>query len=89
MAGDPGTTWKVSDIAGSRVETEAGELLGILKDVLGTGANDVFVVAGETDEILVPALKSVVLSVSAEAKKIVVRLPLGLKEIYETKKRRV
>ncbi len=78
-------TWKVSELAGSRVETEAGVFLGILKDVFGTGANDVFVVQNGSQEILVPALKTVVLEVSLSEKRIVVRLPKGLEEIYAPK----
>ena len=79
-------TWKVADLAGARVETEAGVFLGNLKDVFGTGANDVFVVANEEKEILIPALKTVVLAVSLSDMKITVRLPKGLEEIYAPKK---
>lgn len=79
-------TWKVADIAGSLVETEDGSFVGILKDVFGTGANDVFIVQKENQEILIPALKSVVLEVSLSEKKITVRLPKGLEEIYAPKK---
>ena len=77
--------WKVTELAGSRVETEEGSFLGLLKDVLPTKANDVFVIAKEDQEILIPALKSVVLKVSPEEKRITVRLPKGLEEIYASK----
>lgn len=77
--------WKVAEIAGFQVETEEGFLLGYLKDVFATGANDVFVVVLGNEEVLVPALKSVVLDVSLEKRKIVVRLPAGLREIYAPK----
>ena len=85
MSAESEPSWKVADIAGSEVETEKGERIGRLKDVLPTGANDVFVVERGRQEILVPALKSVVLSISAEEKKIVVRMPEGLEEIYAPK----
>lgn len=75
--------WKVADLAGAQVVTESGKALGQLKDVLPTGANDVFVVQSESREMLIPALKTVVLSVSVEEKKIIVKLPVGLEEIYE------
>ena len=75
-------TWKVSEIAGFRVETEEGVFLGVLKDVFGTKANDVFVVRKDAEEILVPALKSIVLDISLSEKKILVRLPKGLADIY-------
>lgn len=52
----------VSDLIGLTVLSEKGEKLGILKDVLKTAANDVYVVKGER-EILVPAVKEYVLSI--------------------------
>ena len=52
----------VSDLIGLSVLSEKGEKLGILKDVLKTAANDVYVVKGER-EILVPAVKEYVLSI--------------------------
>ena len=79
-------TWKVAEIAGSRVETEEGVFVGVLKDVFGTGANDVFVVQNGEQEVLIPALKSVILKVSLSEKKITVRLPKGLEDIYAPKK---
>ena len=67
--------------------TEEGEFLGVLEDVFGTHANDVFVVRNGEREYLVPALKSVVLEVSLSEKKIRVRLPQGLRDIYEPPKK--
>lgn len=52
----------VSDLIGLSVLSEKGKKLGILKDVLKTAANDVYVVKGER-EILVPAVKEYVLSI--------------------------
>ncbi|OGR83476.1 MAG: hypothetical protein A2902_05320 [Elusimicrobia bacterium RIFCSPLOWO2_01_FULL_64_13] len=74
--------WKVSELAGSRVETTDGMFLGLLTDVIPTGANDVFVVRDEDREVLIPALKTVVVEVSIQDKKIVVKPPPGLLEIY-------
>jgi len=76
-------TYPVRDLDGCAVVTEEGETLGELKDVLGTGANDVFVVRTEKREYLIPALKTVVLKIDLEARRITVRLPPGLREIYE------
>lgn len=59
--------------------------MGILEDVLPTHGNDVYVVKDADKEILIPALKSVVLSVSVPEKKIVVRLPEGLEDVYTQK----
>ena len=74
--------FRVSDLDGFSVLTETGEVLGLLKDVYATGANDVFAVRNETWEILIPALKDVILKIDLEAKSILVRLPPGLREIY-------
>ncbi len=57
--------------------------MGVLEDVFGTAANDVFVVKNGDREYLIPALKTVVLEVLLSEKKITVRLPKGLKDIYE------
>lgn len=79
--------WQVSDLVGSEVFSITGQKLGFLADVLPTGGgNDVWVVrVSDTDEndILVPALKTVVVEVDISKKKIIVDLPEGLKEIYE------
>lgn len=40
-----------ADLAGLRVQTEEGEQLGIVKDILQTGANDVYVVGREHKRI--------------------------------------
>ncbi|MBI4395688.1 MAG: PRC-barrel domain-containing protein [Elusimicrobia bacterium] len=79
------TDYLVKDLDGCEVVTEAGEVLGILKDVYPTGGgNDVFAVRNETREILIPARKDVVLSIDVAARRILVKLPPGLREIYET-----
>lgn len=78
-------TWKVSDIAGSRVETEEGEFIGVLTDVFGTAAHDIFVVKSGESEVLLPGTKSVVIKISLSEKKITVRMPKGLLDIYGPK----
>jgi 16S rRNA processing protein RimM len=75
-------TFRTADLAGCEVVTEAGEVLGVFKDVIGSKANDVWVVEGRK-EYLIPALKDVVLKVDLAARRILVRLPAGLREIYE------
>lgn len=75
----PKNSYFVCDILGCEVIDENGRSLGILKDVLQTGANDVYVVRNENNrEILIPAIKSVVERISLEDKKINVTLPKGL-----------
>lgn len=61
------------------VWTSAGELLGIVVDILITGSNDVYVVRGGDREILVPALEDVVLEVDVEGGRLTVDLPEGLR----------
>ncbi|MFC1501055.1 ribosome maturation factor RimM [Elusimicrobiota bacterium] len=80
--------WKVSEIEGFEVFDTAEKKLGVLKDVLRTGSNDVWAVETSlpnAPEILIPALNSVIIDVNIDAKKITVDLPQGLKEVYEVK----
>lgn len=70
----------VKEIAGFEVVTVQGESLGQLQDVLPTGSNDIFVVGNGTKEILIPALKNVVLDIDKKLRRITVELPAGLKE---------
>lgn len=68
-------------VLGLDVWTASGEHLGELVEIIYTGANDVYVVQpDETDghDILIPALKGVVLEVDLDAAKMVVELPDGL-----------
>jgi 16S rRNA processing protein RimM len=69
------------DLIGIEVFADSGEHLGTLTDVLVTGANDVYTVTkpGEK-EILIPAIKSCVLSVDVQEKKMTVHLPEGLRQ---------
>jgi len=66
------------DIVGLKVEDTAGEALGRVTDVLGTGANDVFVVRGPRGEILLPAVEDVVREVDIAGGRLVVELLPGL-----------
>jgi 16S rRNA processing protein RimM len=64
-------------ILGMQVIDEEGNSIGLLEEVLLTGANDVYVVKKENDEeILLPAIESVVLKVDSEKRVITVRLPI-------------
>jgi len=72
----------VQQLVGCQVVTEAGEVLGELKDVIPSGGNDIFVVQGKK-EILIPALKTVIKQIDLPNRKIIVAPPPGLLEIYE------
>jgi 16S rRNA processing protein RimM len=54
--------------------------LGILSDILATGAHDVYVVKGDRGEILVPAVEQMVKEIDLEKGVIKVDLPPGLVE---------
>jgi 16S rRNA processing protein RimM len=55
---------------------EAGNLLGEVVEIIETGANDVYVIRPEEGNyLLIPALKSVVLSIEPEAGRMIVRPP--------------
>ena len=67
-----------------QAESDEGEDLGELSDVLQTGANDVYVLSKEgTDDILLPAIKECVKEVDLENEKIIVHLLPGLRELNE------
>jgi len=74
---EPGKYY-VYQIEGLAVYTEEGELLGIIEEVLFTGSNQVYVIQGPRGEVLIPALRDVVLEVNQEDRRMIVRLPLGL-----------
>ncbi|MDA0302587.1 MAG: ribosome maturation factor RimM, partial [Chloroflexi bacterium] len=75
----PQDEYYVDDLVGLEVVTAAGESVGRLSEVLGTGANDVYVIArpGQKDA-LIPAIGDVVLSVDLEAKRMVIDVIPGL-----------
>lgn len=62
---DEDTTF-LADLYGLRGLVNDGRDLGELKDVMQPGGNDVYVFKGPLGEVLVPALKSVVLSVDLD-----------------------
>lgn len=69
----------IADLIGMRVITEDGTLFGNLKNVLETGANDVYVVeTAEEKEVLLPAIKECVLKIDMEESVITVHIMDGL-----------
>ena len=60
------------------VETEDGEVLGSIENIIETGSNDVYVVSGENGEILVPAIGQVVKDIDLEANRMLVTLMMGM-----------
>jgi 16S rRNA processing protein RimM len=68
------------DILGMAVETEEGKGIGRVKEILPTGANDVYVVEGKRGEICLPATTEVIRSIDVERRVIKVIWMEGLWE---------
>ena len=69
----------IADLIGMKVVTEDGTSVGILKDVMETGANDVYVVEDENGkEVLLPAIKECILDVDVEKNSMTIHLMKGL-----------
>ena len=69
----------IADMIGMAVETEEGKEFGTLKDVIETGANDVYVIDSiEHGEVLVPAIKECILNVNIEECRMKIHLMDGL-----------
>ena len=69
----------IADLEGIHVESETGESIGTLKEVMLTGANDVYVVEmDDKREVLIPAIKQCILSIDIENKIMKVHLLDGL-----------
>jgi len=73
--------WDVSDIFGFEVFNQNGKRLGVLSDVILTSSNDVWVVKYYNEEILIPALKSIIKEVNVLRKKIFVVFPKEYEDI--------
>jgi 16S rRNA processing protein RimM len=75
----PEDSYYVFDLLGSRVNSEDGEFLGRVTDVLSAAGNQVLVVDGtEGGEVLLPMTREVVRRVDLEGASIVVHLLPGL-----------
>lgn len=69
----------IADMVGLDVYTEDGEKFGVLKDVMETGANDVYIIDSlNHGEVLVPAIKQCILGVDIEENRMDIHLMDGL-----------
>ncbi len=69
----------IADMLGMEVVTEDGEPFGTLKDVITTGANDVYVVDSKNHgEVLIPAIRQCILDVDVQRGRMTVHLLDGL-----------
>ncbi|MPZ14769.1 MAG: 16S rRNA processing protein RimM [Chloroflexi bacterium] len=67
------------EIIGLKVRSTQREELGEVVEILQTGSNDVYVVRGDTREILVPAIQDVIREIDVEAGIVTVELLEGLR----------
>ncbi len=75
---EPGEYY-LDEIEGCAVVDEGGATIGVVREVLQPGANDVYVVAREDKaDLLVPAIPDVVVEIRIEEQTIVVDVPPGL-----------
>ncbi len=78
----PEDTFYIKDLVGLDVVDENENKIGILKDILQSTAQDLYVIIREDEkEILLPSVKEFVLDIDLESKRILVKLPDGLLDI--------
>lgn len=69
----------IADILGADIYLEDGSHFGTLRDVMQTGANDVYVVdTDDKKEVLIPSIPQCIIERNIEEKKVVVHLLKGL-----------
>ena len=69
----------IADMIGMQVVTDEGEAFGTLKDVIETGANEVYIIeTKEYGEVLIPAIKQCILDVDVEQGVMRIHLMEGL-----------
>lgn len=73
----PEGAWWPHQLEGCEVVTEGGTSLGSIREVVLGVANDIWV-AGDAEEVLIPALRDVVVSVDVDERRVVVREVPGL-----------
>lgn len=72
----------IVDLIGLQVITDEGVKLGVMIDVLQTGANDVYIVKMESGkEVLLPAIKDCILNVDLEKGEMLVHVLDGLLDL--------
>ena len=69
----------IADMIGMKVVTDQGEEFGTLKDVMETGANDVYVIDHPVKgEVLIPAIRECILDVDIEGGQMRIHVMDGL-----------
>lgn len=75
----PPDTFYIDQIIGLEAFTTQMKKIGVVKDVIKTGSNDVYILDGvDQKEILIPALKEVIKEVNLEQGYLLLELPAGI-----------
>ena len=74
----PIDTYYHYQLIGMNVLDENSVLLGNISEILNTGANDVYVVTDDKNELLIPAVANVILMVDVNTHMMKISLPEGL-----------
>ena len=78
----PEGVYYIADLIGMTVQDENGEKIGTIKEVLQTGANDVYVVRREEKkDLLIPVIEDAVKGVDLEKRTVTVTLLDGLEDL--------
>lgn len=67
-------------VIGLKVVTVDHKFLGKITNIIRTGSNDVYVVRNQSEEILIPAIESVIVEIDLDKQVMRVDLPDGLLE---------
>ncbi|NOR15913.1 MAG: 16S rRNA processing protein RimM [Candidatus Aminicenantes bacterium] len=70
-------------LEGLSVKTKSGRKIGIVRDVLGEGGNEVLLVASGKEDVLIPFVASICIEVDMAKNTIVIDPPEGLLELNE------
>ncbi len=73
----------IRDLLDIEVTTDEGRNLGKIIDIIATGSNDVYVIESKesSKQMLIPAIKDVIIKVDIENKKMIVKLLEGLEDL--------
>ena len=74
----PEGSYYLYQLMGLEVISTNGESLGVIGDIIETGANDVYVVKGGKKDVLIPNIPDVVQSVDLEKKQMIINILDGL-----------
>ena len=71
------------EIIGLKVYLDTGKYLGIIKEIIPTGSNDVYVVKRNDSEFLIPAIYDVVKEIDTDKGEMIITAMDGLLELNE------